>query len=144
MMDRRYTGWRSGASPLRVRWMLAGVVGAVGVETLLNSLPDVVAGLVCGLEQEAGLIGDVLQVPHQGRTVVAGLQMRDQAGILGNAAATRGEEIGKLLLKFGAGDGGRRFRIGILRSHWAASLRPACGVHGWRSNSRSLSRALCS
>jgi hypothetical protein len=35
--------------------------------------------------------------------------MSNQAGVLGRAAAAGGEEIGELLLKLGAGDGGRLF-----------------------------------
>jgi hypothetical protein len=96
--------------------VLSGWV-AVCIETFLDLFPDVVAGLVSGLKQEAGLIGDVLEVADEGRTVIAGLQVSDQGRVLGNAVAARCEEVGKLLLKVGTGDGDRGFRIRVLRCH---------------------------
>jgi hypothetical protein len=91
-------------------------VDAFGVHAFLNLLPDVVAWFEGGLEQEAGLIGDVLKVPDEGRTVFAGLQVLDQIGIFGNAVAAGGKEVGKLFLKFGTGDV-VGLGIGILRCH---------------------------
>lgn len=79
-------------------------VDALGVYAFLNLLPDVVAWFEGGLQQEAGLIGDVLKVPDEGRTVFAGLQVLDQIGIFGEAVAAGGKEVGKLFLKFGTGD----------------------------------------
>jgi len=89
---------------------------AFGVYAFLNLLPDVVAWFESGLEQEAGLIGDVLEIPDEGRTVFAGLQVFDEIGIFGNAFAAGGKEIRELLLKIGAGDSAG-CGIGFLRCH---------------------------
>jgi hypothetical protein len=90
---------------------------AVRIHAFLNLLPDVVAGFERRLQEEAGLVGDVLEVTDEGRTVFTGPEMLDQSGIFGNAIAAGGEEVWELLLKVSAGDSGRGFRIGILRSH---------------------------
>jgi hypothetical protein len=76
-------------------------LGSVGVHAFLNSLPDVVAGFGGGLEQEAGLISDVLKIADEGGTVFAGLQVFDEIGIFRDAVAAGGEEVGELFLKVG-------------------------------------------
>jgi hypothetical protein len=83
------------------------ILGAVRIDAFLNSFPDVVAGFVSGLQKETGLVGDVLEVTDEGRTVFAVFQVFDELGVFRDAVAAGGEEVGKLLLKLGAGEGGR-------------------------------------
>src|SRR5216683_1989039 len=120
-----------------------GCLRAFGIHLGLDSLPDVVAGLVSGLEEEAGLVCDVLEIAHEGGAVLAGLEVLSKIGILGDTVSAGREEVGELLLKLGAGQGGAG--LGVV-GHFAVSLRAAGWLDssGWRSNSRSLSRALCS
>ncbi len=55
------------------RWVVDGV-GLLGVHLGLDSLPDVVAGLMCGLEEKAGLICNVLEIADEGAAGFAGLE----------------------------------------------------------------------
>ena len=107
------------------RWVVDGV-GLFGVHLGLNALPDVVAGLVGGLEEKAGLVCDVLEVADEGGAVFAGLEVLQKIGILRNAVSTSCEEVGKLLLKIGTGE----FANGLVRRHFTVSLRLSCMVDG--------------
>jgi hypothetical protein len=78
-------------------------LATVRIEAFLNLLPDIVAGFVGRLKQKACLVGDVLQVTDERRTVFTGFEMSGKAGIFRSAIAAGGEEVGELLLELGAG-----------------------------------------
>ena len=98
----------------------------LGVHLGLNALPDVVAGLVRGLEEKAGLIGNVLEIANQSRAFFAGFQVFQKIWIFRHTVSTSCEEIGKLLLKIGAGE----FASGLVRRHLTVSLRLSSRVDG--------------
>jgi hypothetical protein len=101
-------------------------VGLFCVYLGLDALPDVVAGLVCGLEKKAGLVGNVLQIADEGGAIFTGLEVFQEIGILGNSVSAGCEEVGELLLKIGAGN----FANGLVRRHFTVSLRLSSRVDG--------------
>jgi hypothetical protein len=96
-----------------------GALGAFRVHLGLDSLPDVVAGFVGGLEEKAGLIGDVLEIAHECGAVFAGLEVFQKVGVLGGAVSAGCEEVRKLLLKVDAGEVG--VRVGFAGRHFTVS-----------------------
>jgi hypothetical protein len=88
---------------LSVFFVIGCVAGVVGGQALLNLLPNIVAGLVHRFEQLSGLIGDVLQVSNKRGAIFTRLQVLQKRGIVRKAFASRGKEIGQLLLKLSAG-----------------------------------------
>ena len=103
------------------RWVEDGV-GLLGIHLGLDALPDVVAGLVRGLKEKAGLVCDVLEIADERGAGFAGLQMFLEIGIFRNAVSSGSEQVGKLLLKIGAGN----FTNGLVRRHITVSLRLSC------------------
>src|ERR1035438_648243 len=99
-------------------------------DRLLDVVPDRWAGVVNG-EQQPGLRGDVLEVAHQGRAVLAGLQV-----LVASEVTLRLKQLGKGILKLSTGHG---FVHGAHHNHAICSFR-------WPvlSRSRSFMRALCS
>src|SRR6185369_13855882 len=104
-------------------------VGRIRRQTLLYFLPDVIAGLVGRFKELPGLIGYVLQIAYQRRTVVAGLEMLQNGGIVSDPVGSGGKHVRQLLLKFSTRQWSRRIGLfGVLRGHMAASLKSASGV----------------
>jgi hypothetical protein len=76
-------------------------LSAFGVHLCLNFFPDVIAGLVGGLEEETSLVGDVLEIANQGGAVFAGLEVIEKCRVFRNTIAAGCEEVRKLFLKLG-------------------------------------------
>jgi hypothetical protein len=104
----------------------SGTIVPFGVDFGLDSLPDVIAGIVSRLEQETGLICNVLEIAHESGAVFAGFEVLFEIGIFRNAVPVGCEEIRKLLLKIGTG----KFASRLVRRHFTVSLRLSCGVDG--------------
>jgi hypothetical protein len=98
----------------------------LGVYLGLDALPDVIAGLVCGLEEKAGLVGDVLEIADEGGAGFAGLEVFPEIGIFRNTISAGSKEVGELFLKIGTG----KYASGLVRRHFTVSLRLSCAVDG--------------
>ena len=75
-------------------WRVVDGVGLFGVHLGLDSLPDVVAGLMCGLEEKAGLICNVLEIADEGAAGFAGLEMFHEVRIFRDAVSSGCEQVG--------------------------------------------------
>jgi hypothetical protein len=103
----------------------AGLMGALGADALLNLLPNGVAGLLLyGLEKQAGLLGDVLQVADQGSTVLTGAEVLVKKGVFGERIFSGSKEIGQIFLELSTGHG-KGTRFVVIGLHSAASLATA-------------------
>src|SRR5580698_8584653 len=113
------------------------------LELVLDIAPDGVAGFGGG-EEAFGVFGDGFKIVNEGGAVGVVLQEGLEPGVGADVAVSVREEIGQVFLEVCRGHGVEIWEIGV--GHTATSLRPLAGVEGsgWRSNSRSLRRALCS
>ena len=116
--------------------LLVGFAVFVVAEFALDMAPDVGAGFQSGLEEEAGLVGDVFEVADEGGAVGAGGEVGAEFGLLADVSGFAGEHVWQLFLEFGTG---QNFRGGF--SHFAI---PSLATTVSRNMSRNFKRALCS